>query len=285
MGQGSQTNARMMHTASSVSTSSDASSSSCAGTVAKQPALNVETITYIGLADLIPSHLRALCTCANLFFTRIITVSDEQYHIEIAALPYYFDADERSRQRHVRTITLPQARFYLLLEYDRHLANLATCDVLESVEQHVRKGAKGATGELDEATVQPLVLSDEQTATDNKTHVTMICESDEITITTDQLRKVDPVDRLFILLKQHAHQPTHLIVLLLRAALLALKQQQARERRPSRREELAHQEMELRLVLTYRHSVQPRLDVMPLHDHRHIVGCIVRVGVPLQFTA
>jgi hypothetical protein len=105
--------------------------------VSKHSASRLYDVLYIGHASLVPLRLHALCSCADLFFARILTSDQEHAHVEIAALPHYFDADEISRQRHVRTLTLTHAQFGLLmLEYDRRLASMATCDVLEIVEQH-----------------------------------------------------------------------------------------------------------------------------------------------------
>ncbi len=107
------------------------------GTIAEQPQADTSTLLFIGLAALLPAQLRSLCSCAGLFYARVLWTDGGQYHLEIAALAHYFTADQRTRDRHVRRIVLAAADFTQLLEWDRSLAGKATCDVRELVEEHM----------------------------------------------------------------------------------------------------------------------------------------------------
>ncbi len=102
--------------------------------------------TYIGLGLMVPKSLRPLCTCAGkqdapgLFFARVLCRTEtKSCRLSIAALPHYFDSDEMTYGRHVRTMTLTEAQFGLLLAYDRRLAGMATCDVRDELIEHVKQ--------------------------------------------------------------------------------------------------------------------------------------------------
>ncbi len=96
-------------------------------------------ILYVGLACLLPSDVHALCTCAGLFFAQLVnrTACGELYHVEVTALSHYFSADVATRRKHVRTLSLLPEQMAQLLEWDRRLAGMATCDVREVVALHV----------------------------------------------------------------------------------------------------------------------------------------------------
>lgn len=98
-------------------------------------------MTYVGLSMLLPEELHALCSCAGLFYVQVldVCVGGDLYRVEIAALPRYFSADQRSSQRHVRTIFLTEGQCAQLVEWDRRLAAMATCDVRDLVEAHTRQ--------------------------------------------------------------------------------------------------------------------------------------------------
>lgn len=107
------------------------------GTVAHQPGPERISVVFVGLACLLPAPLRLLCSCAGLFFARVTRLNGDQYHLEVAALPHYFDADDRTRERHVRSVKATLPLFAQLLEWDRTFVGKATCDVRELVEEHV----------------------------------------------------------------------------------------------------------------------------------------------------
>jgi hypothetical protein len=112
----------------------------CASSLSKEDIHSVkagsEDVTYIGPAWLLPEHLRARCACAGLFFARVVSYRNDDIELEVAALAHYFDADDISYKRHVCLMTISPVQFALLLEWDRHLATLATCDVREIVIEH-----------------------------------------------------------------------------------------------------------------------------------------------------
>lgn len=81
----------------------------------------------------------------------------------------------------------------------------------------------------------------------------------------------------------------YLPVFLLRAALLLLAQLRKNEQDPFRRGQLIRQEADLRHVLVCRHWLHPCVDVTPLYaggdKQGQIIGCTLRVGIPLAFAA
>jgi hypothetical protein len=110
------------------------------GPVAHQPAADEATVTYAGLAALLPATLQSLCSCAGLFFARIVSRSsdgvEESVAVEVAALERYFDADDDTYDLHVRSLTLPQRVFARLQEWDRRLAGMPTSDVRGQLAGH-----------------------------------------------------------------------------------------------------------------------------------------------------
>lgn len=97
-------------------------------------------MTFIGKADVLPKELRAVCSCADLFFARVLSVLPDGnlYHVEVAALSHYFDSALLTQKCHVRTMFLPIQQFAQMLEWDRRLAALTTCDVQEIVQSHMQ---------------------------------------------------------------------------------------------------------------------------------------------------
>lgn len=245
--------------------------------------------TYIGHASHVPSSLYALCACADLFFARVLACNEEQYSIEIAALPHYFDADDTTRERHVRTMALSREHLTQLLEYDRRLAAMATCDVIDIVEQHTREQVveTGCTSDVATASLSTTQLRAHGATGDGKA-VLMLSESDDVIITTEKLREVVSAEDVFDALNARNSRSPQFTTLLLRAAVRVLMQQQERTHSQTHRAGLACQELELRRVLTFRRFIQPWLDVRPVYstgNSPHLVGCSVRVAVPLQFVA
>jgi nicotinamide mononucleotide (NMN) deamidase PncC len=99
---------------------------------------------YIGLAHLLPVDLRAFCSCAGLFYVRVLGsyADGDLYRAEVAALSRYFDADFVTYKRHVRTVIFSVEELNLLLEYDRSLAAIATCDVRDLVVEHAAQARR-----------------------------------------------------------------------------------------------------------------------------------------------
>jgi hypothetical protein len=98
-------------------------------------------VAYIGLACLLPATQQSLCSCAGLFFARVVSYSGDGEEggitLEVAALQRYFDTDDNiTYHRHVRSLVLTAAQCAQLLEWDRRLASMPTCDVREVLEQH-----------------------------------------------------------------------------------------------------------------------------------------------------
>ncbi|MGH2496508.1 MAG: hypothetical protein ACRDIV_17560 [Ktedonobacteraceae bacterium] len=108
------------------------------GMVARQPQPDIDDVIHLGLAWLLPEALRSLCSCAGLFYARMLNTcaGGPLYRIEVAALLHYFVADPQTRQRHVREIFLPVEQVEQLLEWERRLAGLPTGDLRELVEAH-----------------------------------------------------------------------------------------------------------------------------------------------------
>jgi hypothetical protein len=95
-------------------------------------------VTYIGLACLLPAAVQSLCSCAGLFFARVLCGEEEgSITLEVAALERYFDADDDTTyRRHVRFLVLTAAHCAHLLEWDRRLAGMPTGEVRETVAEH-----------------------------------------------------------------------------------------------------------------------------------------------------
>ena len=98
---------------------------------------------FLAPAALLPADLRALCSCAGLFYARVWDVleTDEGpvYDLEVAALARYFTGPGTTYQQHVRGFDLPANQFTFFLEWDRALDAMATSDVRDLVEEHARR--------------------------------------------------------------------------------------------------------------------------------------------------
>src|SRR2546430_2589761 len=91
------------------------------GSVAEQPAPDMTDLLYIGLAGLLPENLRVLCSCAGLFFARIVS-RNKEVELEVAALARYFAGDDATLEHHIRKVTLSSTQFEQFLEYDHERA-------------------------------------------------------------------------------------------------------------------------------------------------------------------
>ena len=107
------------------------------GAVAQQPGPDLATIIYVGLALLLPVRLRELCCCAGLFYAQVVSEQDAQFEIQAAALPHYVDPE--MHVCHIHTCTISYGELVQLLEWDRHLAAMATCDLRDLVAEHAAK--------------------------------------------------------------------------------------------------------------------------------------------------
>ena len=274
-----------------------------------QPAAS--DMTYIGLAALVPVELRALCTCAGLFFARVYgegkLQGGQEYYLEIAALPHYFDAQADSRQKHIRTMTLSATQFALLVEYDRHLAGMPTCDVRELVIDHataqgyypqpachtsplrptVSQVATPAAGASSTSPTLRQTAQIAQTAYPSQPSALLWREGPTLTVPLALLRTE----------AQAAFQepacsstpsPVPFTVLVLRAALNVLTAQRQQETDQRERKRLTRQLREVRRVLVARREIPPKIAVTPLYQPgkaRGPIGCTVSIGVPLALVA
>jgi len=100
------------------------------GTMAVQPQPDLADRVYVGLAALLPTDLRALCSCAGLFYLHVIReVTDDLFRVAVAAQPRYFSADAQCRTCHVRSHFFSDEQMGQLIEWDRSLAAMETGDV------------------------------------------------------------------------------------------------------------------------------------------------------------
>lgn len=121
----------------------------------------------IGPAQLLPRELRALCSCAGLFFADPVCEERGDIRCEVAALAHYFNSDDATYDRHVRTITLSTEVFDQLVQWDRHVANMATCDLREYIqgglvikaEPGVKSDPKPKKEDADLAPLPPVYVS------------------------------------------------------------------------------------------------------------------------------
>lgn len=140
------------------------------GALAQQPAPDVTAIIYLGLADLLPVDVRVICSSAGLFFARILCEYECNFELEVAALAHYFESDDVPYERHVRTFTLGKSQFGQLLEWDRRLAGMATCDVIDEMIDHVCSLRQ--TAQQGEFFQTPTPLGAQQQDTTQRTEIT-----------------------------------------------------------------------------------------------------------------
>lgn len=282
--------------------------------IAQQPAAT--DMTYIGLATLVPVELRALCTCAGLFFARVYGQGagngEQEYYLEIAALSHYFDADAPTHQKHVRMMMLSASQFALLVEYDRQLAGMPTCDVRELVTDHVAAHRLVHGSHLHAAchpssprpsVTHPTIFSagaSSQPPTPRQEAVVptvpkrsqesalLWCEGPTVTVQLDTLRIAANAEAFHESAHLAAQGPVPFAILLLRAALDLLTAQWQQETDQRARELLTRHLCEVRRVLVARREIPPKVGVTPLYQPgkaREPIGCTVHIGVPLQFAA
>jgi hypothetical protein len=247
------------------------------------------SVTYIGLASLLPKEHQALCACAKLFFARLLHECDN-VELEICALPYYFDADPHTRNRHVRTIVLTAAQFAQMVEYDRRLASMATCDIRELVEAHavqvfqanqqlrlalIEVGtspqAEGSAQEAEAASVPQGEDVQSPTSHGEKQEKVSYVNGPTVTISHEAIQ-----DAWARMEHQQQHTPSlkQLQVLLLRAALSVAEQ--------------PHDQALIRQALVWRDRIPPQLEVTRIFARGRmgqIVGYRMQVGVPQVFAA
>jgi hypothetical protein len=116
--------------------------------------------TYVALATMLPSRLRAQASSANLCFFQVVDhASDaERLFVRVAALPHRLDDLDAPR---VFTLCLATEQLAQALLWDRAMQSRATCDVRELVELHTRQvGSKEHISSI--ATVATPVLAQQQ---------------------------------------------------------------------------------------------------------------------------
>lgn len=264
--------------------------------------------TYIGLATLVPADLRALCTCAHLFFARVQRwcADGELVRVEIAALPHYFAAEASSRQKHVHTIMLSAEQFAQLVEYDRHLAGIATCDVRELVTEHVTAHAAQSLAPCHPSLQHPRISQSTASAGASSTSPTLRqiapvplapkasqspllwCEGPAVTIPLNVLRVEADAAAFHESARSSAHGPVPFAVLILRAALDILSAERQQETDQRERKHLTRQLREVRRVLVARREIPPKVAVTPFYQRgrdSRLMGCTVHIGVPLHLAA
>jgi hypothetical protein len=93
-----------------------------------------QSALFVGQASLLPVELRALCSCAGLFFAQIIDEYGEEIQVRVAALPRYFEADIVTFERHVQCVAMNYAQLDQMSEYERRFVGLATGDIIALVK-------------------------------------------------------------------------------------------------------------------------------------------------------
>ena len=278
------------------------------GAVAVQPAPDSIDVLYIGLAGLLPSDLQVHYSCAGLFFGRVVVQDQEQVHLETAAFSHYFHGDVATRERHVRRMTLSRAMFVQLLEWDRRLAGMATCDVREVVEEHAARAARlQRAGELSSLPDVPLETasvppSPEQhygvaEATGGRSLVpqmkrdarqstlkrhTLVFERETVVVPLHAIRDLvaapNATERV---------SPGCLDRLALQAALQQTCRERQAEKNERERRALKTKERRLRRIRRLRGRMKGAklIEVTPIFERRKIVSCRVDVDVPMLVAA
>jgi hypothetical protein len=98
--------------------------------------------TYVALATLLPSDLRAQASVANLCFFQIVdhATDAERLFVRAAALPHRLNDLDAPR---VFTVCLTTGQLAQALLWDRAMQARPTCDVRELVELHTRQVCAG----------------------------------------------------------------------------------------------------------------------------------------------
>ena len=265
---------------------SDSQALSQAISVSRQYATSLSRdTTYIGLASLLPQEYQALCSCAGLFFVRLgdTCAGDDLSRVEVAALDRYFFADEKTQKRHIRAIFLSAEESVQLLEYDRRLASMATCDVRELIESHVMR-VEGEAAPLS----QPEMPVQEARAVPD--HLGETVQTPTPRASGKKPEKVLSLDGPTVIIPREAiqsawsrmkHYPCHVPsikdfhLLMLRAAL-------------SVAEHSAGDRALIRQALVWRDRVSPQMEVTPIYARGRtdqIVEYRVKVSVPQVFAA
>lgn len=160
--------------------------------------------TYIGLSSLLPLELRALCSCAKLFFAEIVSYDETYVCIQVAALLRYFSGDTRIQNQHVRLLWFQREHLGFLLEFDRSLANLATCDLQDLLEVHTTevKTLMLRQGDCVSSTATPVVSPLIASQVQNVEASTPAIDEEEITYVQG------PTIRLSAVVLQRAYEKT-----------------------------------------------------------------------------
>ncbi len=251
--------------------------------------------TYVARASIVPTDHQHYATCKGLTYVRPLQQMDGgRVLVRVAPLDHCLDVPGK-----FCTLILTEDQLAQALPYDRALRNMSYHDCREEVEAHAMRMLRlfdkaseaacrstGAEMESQEKLAQPDAPL-RKTARQPETETSMYCKDSAIVLSTDVIQQA------YATMQGQSHHrrlsTRHLPVLLLRAALLLLIQLRKNEQDPFRRGQLARQEAELRRVLVCRHRLHPRLDVTPLYagadKYGQIIGCTLRVGIPLALAA
>ena len=274
---------------------------------------------YVGLAGLLPLVLRALCSCAGLFYAQVVEEQGDAFVVEVAALPRYFDADRVTQERHVCEITLTYAQLDQLTEYDRSLAAKATCDIREHVAEQallsrrqiaryvLAQSAKTMVTSFEDAPVSvalpaacevsaPLPLARAQIVShqihSSRQEAQPSVDIDDVRfeMTTIEV-PVEDLQEIFreqkrLTVGDHHYRPSQRgwNLSLLVAGMQYLKQERLQTDSWERKRELKAKERDLRQALSLRDRVPLQMEITPIYargKNGSMTGCQMTIDVPV----
>jgi hypothetical protein len=236
-------------------------------------------VLYVGLASQLSSECQVLCACAGLFFARVVSRTEELVELHVAALSRYLnDYDHRAYSRHVRSIILTSEAFLTMLEYDRHLARLATCDLREIVFEYAQSVQKRST----EVSVATDSVMDHPTSPAEEApdlgQAAFECES--VVVPLAIIQELVSVNVTCVPSQARVHR------FFLRAALMHLRTARKEEQSWKKRRVLRNQEQRIRRVFLYQDELPMRqlLELTPIYTrgkHGTLMALRMDVDIPV----
>jgi hypothetical protein len=268
------------------------------GAMAIQPQPDPAGRVYVGLAAILPADIRNLCSCAGFFYARVIrTLSCDLVQVIVCAQPRYFDADVQSRARHLRPHYLSEQQLDQLLEWDRSLAGMATCDVQDMLAFHTKQVLReqqqhDSAPTLDTQTQQlsacPKAVS--EPATPQKPPCPVYDRAGVIDVDLASFVPeggvIIPIDAVRDLAFPQASSRSSLPRLLLRATLRQLRVQRLAEKRWAERRVMKEKELRIRRMYQQRDHLplHKLIEITPIYgcgkQRDGIVACRVEIDLP-----
>ena len=250
-------------------------------------------VTYVAPASIVPIGYQCYATCKGLTYIRLLLQMDgDKVMVRVAPLDYRLDVPGKFCILILREAQLAQA-----LLFDRTLRDLSYHDRRELVEDHAMQMCRLLDQQSEAVSSSSGSIPDLQEEEPSQPPISLqviskpeaamfIYDRSEVRLSIEAIRQAyaSMKERL----QNQRLSTRHLPALLLQAALLTVVQQMREEREPLRYMELRFQEADLRRLLAFRHRIRPHLNVTPLYAkgrQGQIVGCIVRIGVPLSLAA